>query len=71
MDVKSRPNHKLYIEALRRMTPEQRPLKAFELTDFSRELFRHGLRARFPDISEDDIQKLYLQRLEKCHNRNY
>ena len=48
MDPKPRPNHQLYIEALRRLTPEQRLLKAFELTELSHELFRVGLRQRFP-----------------------
>jgi len=71
MDIKPRPNHRLYIEVLRRMTPEQRLLKAFELTEFSRDLFKRGLRRRFPDLSEDELHRLYLQRLEKCHNRNY
>ena len=33
MDPKPRPNHRLYLEALRRLTPEQRLLKAFELTE--------------------------------------
>ena len=71
MDIKKRSNHRLYIRTLRSMTPEQRLLKAFELTEFSRELFRSGLRRRFPDMSEEDLRKLYLQRLNKCHNRNY
>ena len=71
MDIKKRPNHKLYIQTLRRMSPEARLLKAFELSEFSRELFLHGLRRRFPELSEDEIKKVYLERLEKCHNRNY
>ncbi len=71
MDIKPRPNHRLYVEILRRMTPEQRLLKAFELTEFSRDLFKHGLRRRFPDLPEEELHRLYLQRLEKCHNRNY
>jgi len=71
MNPKKRPNHKKYIEILRNMTPEQRLLKAFELSDFSKELFRHGLRKRFPDLPEEDFQKLYLKRIDKCHNRNY
>lgn len=33
MDPKPRPNHRRYIEILRRMTPEQRLAKAFELSD--------------------------------------
>lgn len=71
MNPKKRPNHKKYIEILRNMTPEQRLNKAFELSEFSKELFKHGLRKTFPDLSEEDFQKLFLKRLEKCHNRNY
>ena len=71
MDIKKRPNHRLYIQILRRMTPEQRLLKAFELTEFSRKLFLDGLRKRFPGLPEEAIKKIYLERLNKCHNRNY
>jgi len=71
MDIKKRPNHKIYIQALRQMTPEQRLMKAFELSDFSRQLFIHGLQKRFPNLPEEEFQKLLLERLDKCHNRNY
>jgi len=71
MDIKKRPNHKLYIQVLRRMSPEARLMKAFELTEFSRELFLIGLRKRFPNLTEDELKRLYLERLDKCHNRNY
>jgi len=71
MNIKKRPNHKLYIQALRRMSPEQRLFKAFELSQFPRDLFLHGLRKRFPDLQDDVIKKIYLERLNKCHNRNY
>ncbi len=71
MDIKPRHNHKLYIEVLRRMTPEQRLLKAFELTEFSRALFLEGLKKRFPDLSDQEIHQIYLKRLDKCHNQNY
>ena len=69
MDIKKRPNHKQYIEILRRMTPEQRLMKAFELSKFSKKLFIHGLRKRFPNLSEEEFHKLYMERLEKCYNR--
>ena len=69
MDIKKRPNHKQYIEILRRMTPEQRLMKAFELSKFSKKLFIHGLRKRFPDLTEEEFHKLYMERLEKCYNR--
>lgn len=53
------------------MSPEQRLAKAFELTEMTRELFRSGLRQRFPEKSEGDLRELYVRRLEKCHNRDY
>lgn len=71
MNIKPRPNHKLYIETLRRMSPEARLMKTFELSQFANELFLHGLRKRFPELPEQDLQKLYIERLDKCHNRNY
>jgi hypothetical protein len=71
MDIKERPNHKLYIQTLRRMSAEQRLLKSFELSEFSKDLFLHGLRSRFPELSESAIKRIYLERLDKCHNRNY
>ncbi len=57
IDPKPRPNHQLYIEILRKMTPEQRLLKAFELSEFGKQLFLHGLRRRHPDLSEEEIKK--------------
>ncbi len=71
MNIKERPNHSLYIQILRRMSPEARLAQAFELTEFSRTLFRQGLRRRHPSLSDAEIHKLYLERLDKCHNRNY
>ncbi len=71
MNPKERPNHKKYIQILRQMPPEKRLLKAFELSEFTKELFIHGLRKRFPDLPEEEFKKLLLKRLEKCHNRNY
>ena len=53
------------------MTPEQRLLKAFEMSAFTKALFREGLRKRFPQLSEEEFHKLFLERLALCHNRNY
>lgn len=71
MDPKPRPLHRIYIDILRRMTPEQRLLKAFELSEMSKSLFQQGLRARFPDLPEEEFHRLFLKRLELGHNRNY
>ena len=71
MDAKPQLNRAAYMAVLRRMTPEQRLLKAFELSEFSRELFARGLRQRFPDLDAEAFHRLLLERLEKCHNSNY
>jgi hypothetical protein len=70
-DLKLHPNHKLYIQILRQMTPEQRLAKAFELSEFTQQLFIYGLRQRFPNLPEKEFRELLLKRLDKCHNRNY
>ena len=71
MDIKKRVDHRLYLQVLRQMTPEKRLLKAFDLSEFARALFAHGLRKRFPDLGDEDFRRLLLERLDKCHNRNY
>ena len=71
MAIKPKPNHRLYIQVLRQMSLEERLQKAFALSDFSRQLFFHGLRQRFPQLTEEGLRKLFLERLKKCHNRNY
>jgi hypothetical protein len=70
-DPKPRPNHRIVLQVLRSMTPEQRLLRAFELCRRTRQLFEEGLRARFPDLPEAEFQHLLRARLDKCHNRNY
>jgi hypothetical protein len=69
--MKQRPNHRRYIEVLRSMSSSARLAKAFELSEQSKRLFLSGLRQRFPELSDTELRRLALQRLEKCHNRNY
>ena len=71
MNPKPRPNNDVYVRTLRRMTPEQRLAKAFELTEMTRELLWTGLKQRFPEKPEGELRDLYLRRLEKCHNRDF
>ncbi len=72
MDPKSNPEaRRRYIEVLRRMTPAQRLAKAMELSEFGKELFLIGLRRRFPNADQRQIHAIYLERIAKCHNRNY
>jgi hypothetical protein len=71
MELKKQPNHAAYLRALRQMTPSQRAMKAFELSEQAKRLFIHGLKKRFPHLSDADFHALFLDRLAKCHNRNY
>jgi DNA-binding PadR family transcriptional regulator len=69
--VKFRQNHKRYVQILRRMTPEQRLRKAFELRELGRALFRRGLERRNPELSVDELKKLERQHEARWRNRIY
>jgi len=71
LHLRTRSGHEPYLRALRAMGPVARLKRAFELSEFTRALFREGLRKRFPSMSEADRHRLYLDRMAKCHNRNY
>ncbi|MEW6606175.1 MAG: hypothetical protein AB1414_01805 [bacterium] len=71
MNIKKHPNHKIYLQVLRQMSPEARLLKAFELSKFAKQLFIHGLHKRFPNLGDEEFKKILLERLDKCHNKNY
>ena len=64
-------DHDAYIATLRKLTPAQRLRLTFELTEFSRSLFKQGLKERFPEKSDAEIEVLFLERIDRCHNRNY
>jgi hypothetical protein len=53
------------------MTPEDKLLRTFDLHEFATRCFLYGLSKRFPDATDDEIRKIYLERIDKCHNRNY
>jgi len=50
--------HKQQLSVLQGLTPEQRLLIAFELSENTRRIFAEGLRARFPDLSEQELRSL-------------
>ena len=62
-------NRRRYIEILRRMTPEQRLGKAFELTDMVRELFRAGVRDRNPDLDPATLEQRTREGLMRWHSK--
>jgi hypothetical protein len=70
VQLKEQPNRAIYIDVLRRMGPEGRLAKAFELTEMTREALRVGLAQRYPSAGPEQIQVLVRERLERCRNRN-
>jgi hypothetical protein len=64
-------SRKVYIDILKKMSPEQRLLKSFELTELGYKLFFTGLKERYADLSEEEVKKIYIKKLIECHNRNY
>lgn len=64
--LKEQPNRRIYIEALRRMTPEQRLEKAFELSEMTREALRAGLAQRYPAATPEELTAMVIERLERC-----
>ena len=71
MDIKPKLNRRRQLEILRAMTPAQRLEQALELTDFTRQLMKDGIRRRHPEATEQEVHRLFLDRLKQCHNRNY
>lgn len=69
--IKPTPNRERYLEILRRMTPGERLAKAFELSETGKQLMLAGLRHQFPNASEPEIRRMYLEGIALCHNRNY
>ena len=71
MKLRDSDSASLYRKILQKMTPEQRLLKAFELSEFTKQLFKCGLKKRYPDLDEKEFQKIFISEFIKCHNRNY
>jgi hypothetical protein len=68
--LKEQPNRRVYMDALRRMTPEQRLAKAFELSDMTHEALRAGLAERYPAASDAELHSMHPERMERCRSRS-
>jgi hypothetical protein len=62
MDPTPRPDHKAYIERLRRMTVEQKLQMMFELTERGKTALREALRKEFPGATEEELHRIFLER---------
>lgn len=63
IDIKPRPDSALELEILRRMSPERRMLKAFELGDMAREAFLAGVRRRHPEWTDEEAHRKAVEEL--------
>jgi hypothetical protein len=58
----------IWREKIRRakaMTPEERFAEGLRLSDFVFDMMRAGIRDRFPDVSEDQVDRILCQQLER------
>ena len=69
--MKTYPNKQRYYEILRSMSPQEKLLKSFELTEMVNAANRAGLRDRNPGLSEQELEQLFLERQKACHNQIY
>jgi hypothetical protein len=69
MNVKPQPNDTRYLAIVRAMTPAQRLEKSFELTEYSRQLMKDGIRRRNPGATEQQVHHIFVDRLLKCHRQ--
>jgi hypothetical protein len=63
--------NKKYDSILKKMSYEEKALKMFELSEYSKKLLWFGLKNKFSELHETELKKIYIERLIKCHNRNY
>ncbi len=61
--MKPEPNRALYIEILRRQTPEQRLSKALELEQLVRELSRAGVKSRNPGMAAAEVDRVAVEQI--------
>lgn len=67
----TREEHQAYLRILANMTPGERMKRAMDLSDMGLRMLKATLRRRFPELDEERLHQLFLERLEQCHNRNY
>jgi len=69
--MKPNLNKERYREILRSMSPQQKLEIVFELSDLANAAMKAGLRSRYPDLSDAQLEELYFERIKACHNQNY
>jgi len=69
--MKTYPNKQRYQQILKAMSPEEKIIKVFELSELADAAFKAGLRSRHTNMPDEEFHQVYLERRSKCHNQNY
>jgi len=69
--MKTHPNKQRYHEILKGMTPQEKVEKVIELSNLANAAFLAGLRNRYPQLSDNELKELYLEKRRTWHNQNY
>ena len=69
--MKTYPNKQRYQEILRGMSPQEKLEKSFELTELANSAHKAGLKNRYPSLTDEELEQLYLEKRKTCHNQNY
>jgi len=69
--MKTYPNKQRYYAILRDMSPQEKLLKSFELTELARAANRAGVRNYNQHLSEHELEQLLSERQRACRNQTY
>ncbi len=58
---------RIWRETVAKMSGADKVLKSFEMTEMTRQIMRSGIQSQNPDASEDQIQRMYIDRLLSYH----
>jgi hypothetical protein len=62
--------HAVWLETLRRLSPERKFRVLVEAWQFGFELRLAGMKLRFPDLSDDEARRRAVAEMVECHRKN-
>jgi len=66
----ARKAHDVWLETLRRLTPERKFRVLVEAWEFGFDLRVAGVRLRFPDLTEEEARRRAVAEMVECHKKN-
>jgi len=62
--------HEVWLETLRRLSPEKKLKAVFEAWEFGFHLRVAGVRLRFPGLEEDEARRRAVAEILECHKKS-